>query len=159
MAVRETGIYTEPTAYTRESEGAEYEAKSGMSVISEMVQRLTADLGTMISLKIDLLKAELGASIKGYAKDGVMIGAAAVMAVFAVVFLNITLMYLIAWALPFSTEVNFMLGALAVTLLHAIGAGIILMLVRKHLAQRTIVPERSVEEMKRDKQWLSETLT
>ncbi len=159
MAVNETGVYTEPTVYTRENAGAEYDGNSGMSAISEMIRRLTADLGTMISLKIDLLKAELRESVTGYLKDGIMLGAAAVLGVFAAVFLNLTLLFLIAWLLPFSTEVNLLLGALTVALLYAIGAGIIVMMVRKHLAERTIVPERSVDEMKRDKQWLSETLT
>jgi len=159
MAVSETGVYAEPTSYSRKHAEAEYEAQSGFGALSDLVRRLTADLGTMIGLKIDLLKAELKESISGYLKDSVWLAAAAVMGLFAFVFLNLTLMFGIAALLPFSTPVNLLLGALAITLLYAIGAGVILMMVKKHFANRTIVPERSVEEMKRDKQWLSETLT
>jgi len=159
MITRDTGIYTESANYTStEPDGSQYRTSAEANGLADLIKRLTADLGTMISLKIELLKAELRESVGGYAKDGVMLGIAAVMGVFAALFINIMLMFLIARLLPFSDPINYALGALAVTLLHGIGAAILVMMAQKRMKTRSLVPQRSLEEMKRDKQWIADTI-
>jgi len=160
MALRETGIYTEPASNTHAGshDGPEFRTQAEANGLAELIKRLTADLGTVISLKIELLKAELRESVSGYAKDGVMLAIAAVLGIFAALFINVTLMCLFARLFNFSDPINYALGALIVTLLHAIGAGVLFMIARKGMAKRTMVPERSLEELKRDKQWIADTI-
>jgi len=161
MAIRETGIYTEPTSYTGragDDSGPEFRTQGEANGLISMIQKLTADLGTMISLKIDLLKTEVREAVTGYAKDGIMLGAAAVMGVFAFLFLNFVLMFLFAKLFPVDAPLNYALGAGVVTLLYGIGAGVLFMMARKRMAKRSIVPERSVADIKRDKQWITDTI-
>lgn len=160
MAIRETGIYTEPGACGCDTEDGtrEFRTHAEASRLADMVHRLTADLGTMISLKIDLLKAEIRESVNGYAKDGVMLAIAAVMAVFAALFINVVLMCALARLFPFSDPINYALGALVVTLLHGTGAVVLALIARKRMAKRTLVPERTLQEFKRDKEWISDTI-
>ncbi|MGI8907812.1 MAG: phage holin family protein [Candidatus Sumerlaeaceae bacterium] len=158
MAIRETGIYPESDTRIRTHDGPELRTEAESNGLADMIRRLTADLGTMISLKIELLKAEMRESVSGYAKDGVMVAIAAVMGVFAALFINVVLMCLFARLFPFSEPINYALGALGVTLLHGIGAGVLFMIARKRMSKRTLMPERSMQEMKRDKQWITDTI-
>jgi uncharacterized membrane protein YqjE len=162
MAIRDTGIYTEPTSYCAtdpvDAPRAEFRTEAEAGGLADMIRRLTADLGTLITLKIDLLKAEVRESVSGYAKDGVMLAIAAVMGLFAALFINVVLMCLFARLFPFSDPINYALGALCVVLLHGIGAAALVMIARKRMAKRTMVPERSLQEFKRDREWITDTI-
>lgn len=156
MAIRDTGIYTETEDPRYQQTRGGFSAGIDTGTIADQIRRLTADLGTMISLKIDLLKTEIRDAVVGYTKDGLMLAVAAFLGIWAAIFLNLTLMFLLARIFPFSQPINYALGALCLTVLYGIGAGILVVAAKNRMAKRSVVPERSVEEMKRDKQWLTE---
>ena len=161
MAIRETGIYTEPTSYQAPraaQNGPEFRTQAEAASLTDMIRKLTADLGTILNLKIELLKAEIRDSVSGYMKDGIMIAIAAGMGFFAAIFINVVLMCLFARLFPFSDPINYALGALIVTLIHGIGATLLFMMARKRMATRTLTPERTIQELQRDKQWITDTI-
>jgi len=123
--------------------------------LPDMFRRLAAEITSMISLQIALLKAELKDGIKGYAKGSAFLVAAAVPAVLTFLFLEIALGFLLAALFPFSLPVNYGLGFGIIMLLNGIVAGTLAWLGLKAFKKHSLVPERSIEEMEKDKQWLT----
>lgn len=123
--------------------------------LPEMFRRLAAEVSSMISLQVALLKAEIRDGVKGYAKGSAFLAAAAVPAVLSLLFLEIALAFLLAALFPFSLPVSYGLGFGIVMLLNAIGAGVLAWVGVKEFRKHSLLPERSMEEMERDKQWLT----
>jgi len=123
-------------------------------VLPEMFRRLAAEVTSMISLQIALLKAEVTDGVKGYAKGSAFLVAAAVPAVLTFLFLEIALGFLLSALFPFSMPVNYALGFGIVMLLNGIVAGLLAWMGIKAFKKHSLVPERSIQEMERDQQWL-----
>jgi len=123
--------------------------------LPDMFRRLAADVSSMVGLQVALLKAELTAGIKAYAWGAGFLMAAIVPAVLAFLFLEIALGFFLAALFPFSSPINYGLGFGIVMLLDAIGAGILAWLGVKEINKHSLVPDRSIQEMEREKQWLT----
>lgn len=134
-----------------ETEGSRF---SDLKEIPNLIKKLGNDITRFVDQNVTLLKVELRNEIQGYIKDGVMLGLAGVMAVMGFLLINIAVACFIAALLPFSLPVSYGLGFLAVSLIYGIAAGVVFAIAKKRISERHVVPEKTVEELKRDKQWL-----
>lgn len=123
--------------------------------LPDMFRHLAGEISSMLSLQIALLKAEVVDGIKGYSKGGAMLLAAAVPAVMTVLFLEIALGFFLAALFPLSLPIAYGLGFAIVMLLNAIVAGVLVWMGVKQFRKHSLVPKRSIEELERDKQWLT----
>lgn len=120
-----------------------------------MFRHLAGEISSMVSLQIALLKAELFEGIKSYGFGTALLLAAAVPAVLTVLFLEIALGFFLASLFPFILPVAYGLGFTIVMLLNAIVAGVLVWMGIKQFRKHSLVPKRSIEELERDKQWLT----
>jgi MFS family permease len=118
--------------------------------IGELLGDVTTDLSTLMRQEIDLAKEEIKIQVNQAGKAGAGFGAAAVLGLLAGVAAVMTL----GFALD-----TFMWRWLAFLVVTAVLGGIAAFLAvvsKQKLAQVNPVPEKTIETLKEDKQWLSE---
>ena len=129
--------------------------------LTGLLGRVSEDLATLMEAKLGLLKIEIEEDIRAYARGGVAIGAGSVIAVVGFALLNVGIGFFIS-ALFENTRLTepmkYALGFLIPGVTYLVLGGAIVMKHRKRLAERGIVPERSVAELQKDKQWLKKEL-
>jgi hypothetical protein len=113
-------------------------------------------VGNLVTLRIDLLKVELRDSTKTFARDSAMMVAGAVIGLFAFGALTAALVAFMATVLPLTAGKAVAASALIVGVAYAIIAGLLVFLGIRHLKKRGVKPERSIEEIRRDKEWMKE---
>ena len=124
--------------------------------LSERISKLSADVGNLVSLRIDLLKAELQDGAATLARDSALIVAGAVFGLFAFGVLTFAIIGFIASALTMGAVMNWAVSAIIVFVAYSIIAGGLIFAGIQHLKKRGVAPEKSIAEVKRDKEWVRE---
>ncbi|HLL08568.1 MAG TPA: phage holin family protein [Nocardioidaceae bacterium] len=116
--------------------------------LGSLVGQLTSDVSTLMRQEVALAKAELREEAKKAGKAAGMLGAAGLAGYFVLLFLSLTLMYLLDQA------INIVLAALIVTILWGIAGFILYTMGRKKMSEVNPKPEQTVESLKEDKEWV-----
>ena len=115
--------------------------------LGEIVSDVTQDLTTLIRQEIDLAKTELKEEGTKAAKGAGMLGGAGLAGYFTVLFLSVTLMFVLGEFL------EFWLAALIVTVLWGIAAAVLAVIGKKRLqASRPELPHTQ-QTLKEDVRW------
>jgi hypothetical protein len=127
------------------------------SYLGELFGKLTSDFGELFSLHVDLLKAEAKESAKVLARDSAMLIVAAVLGWFAFTAVTLALIAVIAAYLPMESQLlAFAAGAAIVGVVYLVIAGGLAFAGIKHLQERSLAPDRTIHEIKRDKEAVKE---
>ena len=119
--------------------------------------RLGDDVMQLFDTKMSLLKVELKEEANTYARGGTMIAVGGVIAAIGFALLNVALAFGISMLLlnvDISQQARYAIGFVAAGVLYLIVGGIIVSTMKKRLAKQSLVPDRTVEELRKDKQWL-----
>jgi hypothetical protein len=126
-----------------------------------LLGRVGEDLATLLDAKLGLLKIEIAEDLRAYARGGIAIGAGSVVLAVGFALLNLGIGFLIS-ALFESTQLSqpmkYALGFLMTGAIYLLLGGGVIILNKKRLAGRGIVPERSMAELEKDKLWLKKEL-
>ena len=126
-----------------------------------LVSRLGDNLVTLLDTKLTLLKIELKEDIKGYVRSGLSIGLGGVLTLIGFALLNIALAFLASTlfeSMRLSQPVKYALGFILTGALYLIVGVIVIVSAKKRLAKQNLTPEKSVQEMEKDRQWLGREL-
>ncbi len=123
-----------------------------------LFSRLGEDVMTLMDTKLSLLKVEVKEDVDAYVHGGVMISLGGIIAVVGFALANIALAFFVATLLPYEPPVNYALGFLITGAVYLVVGAIIVFVMKNRLAKRDIMPERSVEELRKDKQWLKKEI-
>jgi uncharacterized membrane protein YqjE len=126
-----------------------------------LLGRVGEDLATLLDAKLGLLKIEIKEDIRAYARGGVAIGVGSVIAAVGFALLNVGIGFLISALFEntkLSQPMKYALGFLITAVIYLLVGGGVIVLIKKRLAGRGIVPERSLAELQKDKQWLKKEL-
>ena len=126
-----------------------------------LVGRLGDDVMQLFDTKLSLLKVELKEEASGYARSGVMMAVGGIIAAIGFALLNVALAFGIATLLndvDISQPARYAVGFVAAGLLYLIVGGIMVSAMKNKLAKQHLVPDRTVEELRKDKQWLKNEL-
>ena len=133
----------------------------GGESLAGLLGRVGEDLATLLEAKLSLLKIEIEEDIRAYAHGGVVIGAGGVIAAVGFAVLTMGLGFLIS-ALFENTQLSqpmrYALGFLITGVIYLLVGGGVIVLNKKRLVGRGIVPERSFAELQKDRQWLKKEL-
>lgn len=125
--------------------------------LPSLFSRLGDDVMQLFDTKMSLLKVEIKEEATEYARDGVMIGAGGIIAAIGFALLNVALAFGIS-TLFANTELSqaakYAIGFLSAGVLYLIIGSIIMMTMKNRLAKQSLVPDRTVAELRKDKQWL-----
>jgi uncharacterized membrane protein YqjE len=125
--------------------------------LPSLFSRLGDDVMQLFDTKISLLKVELKEEANAYARGGAMIAVGGVIAGIGFALLNVAVAFGIAVLLAsvdISQPARYAIGFLAAGVLYLIVGGIIVSTMKNRLAKQSLVPDRTVEELRKDKQWL-----
>lgn len=139
------------TAPARSSEG-----QPDIQELPALFGRLSDGVMTLLDTKLSLLKVEIKEDAEAYISGGTKIGIGAVIAGVGFALVNVAVALFVATLLPetWDQPVRYATGFVITGLLYLIIGGLIIMAVKNGLAKRNLVPSRSVEEFKRDKEWI-----
>lgn len=133
----------------------------GDESLPSLLGRVGEDLATLLDAKLGLLKIEIEEDIRAYARGGVAIGVGSVIAAVGFALLTVGIGFVISALFEqtqLSPPMKYALGFLLTGAIYLLLGGGIILLNKKRLARRRIMPERSIAELQKDKQWLKTEL-
>jgi uncharacterized membrane protein YqjE len=119
--------------------------------------RLGDDVMQLFDTKMSLLKVELKEEANAYARGGTMIAIGGVIAAIGFALLNVALAFGISALLAnmnITQPARYAIGFVAAGALYLIIGAIIVTSMKNRLAKQSLVPDRTIEELRKDKQWL-----
>ena len=122
-----------------------------------LVGRLGDDVMQLFDTKISLLKVEIKEEVSAVAKSGALIAAGGIIAAIGFALLNVAIAFGISTIFAgsnLSQPAQYAIGFLTTGLLYLIVGAIIVTTMKNRLAKQHLVPDRTVEELRKDKQWL-----
>ena len=122
-----------------------------------LVGRLGDDVMQLFDTKISLLKVEVKEEMGALARTGAFIAAGGIIAAVGFALLNVAIAFGISTLFAgtnLSQPAQYAIGFLTTGLLYVIVGAIIVMAMKNRLAKQDLVPDRTVEELRKDKQWL-----
>ncbi len=126
-----------------------------------LISRLGDDVVQLFDTKVSLLKVELKEEANAYARGGIMIAAGGVVAAIGFALLNVAVAFGISTLFSetnLTQPARYAIGFVTAGVLYLIVGTVIISIVKSKLAKQTLVPDRSVEELRKDKQWLKNEL-
>ena len=121
--------------------------------------RLGDDVMTLLDTKLSLLKVEVKEDANAYVKSGVMIASGGVIAAIGFALVNVAVALFVSTLFTFQSQaLNYALGFIITGAVYLLIGGIIVMVMKGRLTKVDPVPHRSVEELRKDKQWLKKEI-
>lgn len=136
-------------------------AKPDTESLPSLVTRLGDDVMQLFDTKLSLLKVELKEEATEYARDGVLIAVGAIIAAVGFALLNVALAFGISMlfaSTDLSQPAKYAIGFVTAGVLYLVVGGIIITTMKGRLAKQSLVPDRTVAELRKDKQWLKKEL-
>lgn len=129
--------------------------QADLETLPGLFGRLGDDVMKLLDTKLSLVKVELKEDAAVYARASAMIGVGAVLAAVGFALINVAVAFFISKLFTFDDpRLNYALGFIITGALYLVIGGIIIVVMKNRLAARTAVPNRSIEELRKDKQWL-----
>ena len=155
MAATKTGLTraderTPELAHRPETEG-----------LPTLVSRLGDDVMELFNSQLALFKVEIKEEASTYARGIAMIAFGAIVATVGFALLNVAIAFAVSTLFAqanFSQPASYALGFVVTGAFYVLVGGIIVLLMKSRLAKQDLVPKRTVQELRKDKQWLKNEL-
>ena len=136
-------------------------SKTDNESLPSLFSRLGDDVVQLFDTKMSLLKVEIKEEANEYARNGIMIAVGGIIAGVGFALMNVALAFGIS-TLFSNTELSqaakYAIGFVSAGVLYLIVGAIIFTAMKNRLAKQHLVPDRTVEELRKDKQWLKNEL-
>ncbi|HZG53378.1 MAG TPA: phage holin family protein [Pyrinomonadaceae bacterium] len=125
-----------------------------------MLGRLSDQVMTLVDAKIGLVKVELKEEAGAYGSKVAMIAVGGVLAAIGFALLNVAIAFFMArlFFYSFTPPISYALGFVVTGVLYLVIGGILVVTMKNRLAALNPAPERTLEEFRKDKQWLKKEL-
>jgi len=126
-----------------------------------LFSRLGDDVMQLFNSQLALFKVEIKEEATAYARGITMIAIGGVIAVVGFALLNVALAFAVSTlfaAANFSQPASYALGFVVTGAFYVLVGAILVMLMKNRLANQELVPQRTVAELRKDKQWLKNEL-
>ncbi len=128
--------------------------------LPSLLERLASDVTTLFDTKLTLLKIEIKEDVNAYVRASVAILAGGIVAAVGFALVNVALAFAISTffaELDISQPAKYALGFVIAGVLY-LAIGTIVIVIMKNRLGRGIVPERTIDELGRDKEWIQKEL-
>lgn len=150
------------TSLTRaDDKAAEVAKRSDVESLPNLVTRLGDDVMELFKSQLELFKVEIKEEVNTYTRSITMIAIGAVIATVGFALLNVAIAFAVSTLFAqanFSQPASFALGFVVTGAFYVLVGGIIVLLMKNRLAKQDLVPQRTVAELRKDKQWLKNEL-
>ena len=136
------------------------EAQADIESLPALFGRLSDGVMTLMDTKLSLLKVEIKEDVSAYIRGTVMILAGGIVAAVGFAIVNVAVALLIGWLLPDTLDptLRIALGFVITGALYLIIGAIVIMTAKNRMAKQGLTPERSLRELRKDKEWLKKEL-
>ena len=131
--------------------------------LPSLLGRLGDNVMELVDAKLNLVKVEIKEDASFYARNGALTAVGGVIAAIGFALLNVAVAFFISTLFGSDDPgtvaqkygpVSYGVGFLITGLLYLVVGGLIVMAMKKRLSAYNPVPTRSLEEFRKDKQWL-----
>jgi uncharacterized membrane protein YqjE len=129
--------------------------------LPSLVGRLGDDVMQLFDTKLSLLKVELKEEANTYARGAIAIALGGIVAAVGFALLNVAVAFAVSTLFAnanLSQAAKYALGFVLTGLFYVVIGGIVVLTVKNRLAHQDLVPNKTVEELRKDKQWLKNEL-
>ena len=126
-----------------------------------LFSRLGDDVMQLFNSQLALFKVEIKEEASAYARGAAMIAFGAAVAVVGFALLNVAVAFAVSTLFAqanFSQPASYALGFLVTCGFYVIVGAIVVLAMKSRLAKQHLVPDRTIEELRKDKQWLKNEL-
>jgi len=122
--------------------------------LSELVSRLTSDVGNLVSTQIELAKVEIKEEVRRAGKGVGMVGGGGLAAYFALLLLSFAVAY---WLGDAFDDLGW--GFFAVAVVYGAVAAVLVLKGKEQITSATPVAEQTIETIKEDVAWARQQRT
>ncbi len=126
-----------------------------------LLSRLGDDVMQLFNSQLKLFKVEIKEEANAYARGAIMIGLGAAIAVIGFALLNVAVAFGVSTLFAqtnLSQPASYALGFVITGVFYLLLGAIIVLAIKSRLAKQALVPNRTVEELRKDKLWLKNEL-
>jgi uncharacterized membrane protein YqjE len=145
---------TAPATTAQNAQGLDIEG------LPAMLGRLGDNVMTLVDAKLGLAKVELKEEAAAYGSKIAMIAVGGALAAIGFALLNVAIAFFMArlFFYSFTPPISYALGFVVTGVLYLVIGGILVVVMKNRLAALSPAPERTIEEFRKDKQWLKNEL-
>ena len=129
--------------------------------LPNLFSRLGDDVMQLFNSQLALFKVEIKEEARTYARGITAIAIGAVIATVGFALLNVAIAFAVSTLFAqanFSQPASFALGFLITGGFYVLVGAIVVMLMKNRLAKQELVPRTTVQELRKDKEWLKNEL-
>jgi len=126
-----------------------------------LFSRLGDDVMQLFNSQLALFKVEIKEEASAYARGIATIMVGAVIAVVGFALLNVAIAFAVSTLFAqanFSQPASYALGFVVTGAFYVLLGAIVVLLMKSRLTKQALVPQRTVAELRKDKQWLKNEL-
>ena len=126
-----------------------------------LFSRLGDDIMQLFNSQLALFKVEIKEEANAYARAVTMIAIGGVIATIGFALLNVAIAFAVSTLFAqanFSQPASYALGFVVTGGFYVLVGAVVVMLMKNRLAKQDLVPQRTVAELRKDKQWLKTEL-
>jgi len=126
-----------------------------------LFSRLGDDIMQLFNSQLALFKVEIKEEAGAYARSVTMIAVGAVITTVGFALLNVAIAFAVSTLFAqanFSQPASYALGFVVTGGFYVLVGAVVVMLMKNRLAKQDLVPQRTVAELRKDKQWLKNEL-
>jgi uncharacterized membrane protein YqjE len=141
-------------AKNAENAGADIES------LPALFGRLSEGVTTLLDTKLSLLKVEIKEDVNAYIRGAVTILIGGIIAAVGFAIVNVAVALFVGSLMPEGLDpaVQLALGFVITGALYLVVGGLFIIKAKNRLAKQDIVPNRTVNELRKDKEWLKKEL-
>ena len=126
-----------------------------------LFSRLGDDVMQLFNSQLALFKVEIKEEASAYARGAAMIAFGAAVAVVGFALLNVAIAFAVSTLFAradFSQPASYALGFVVTGGFYLLVGAVVILVMKSRLARHDLVPQRSIQELRKDKQWLKNEL-
>ncbi len=135
--------------------------RNDMESLPTLFSRLGDDVMQLFNSQLTLFKVEMKEEANAYLRGAIMIGLGAVVALIGFALLNVAVAFGVSTLFAqanFSQTASYALGFVITGIFYLLVGTIVITAIKSRLAKQDLVPNRTVEELRKDQQWLKNEL-
>ena len=135
--------------------------RNDMESLPTLFSRLGDDVMQLFNSQLTLFKVEIKEEANAYLRGAIMIGLGAVVALIGFALLNVAVAFGVSTLFAqanFSQTASYALGFVITGIFYLLVGTIVVTAIKSRLAKQDLVPNRTVEELRKEKQWLKNEL-
>jgi len=137
------------------------EPRNDLEHIPGLLSRLGDDVTELLDTKLSLLKVEVKEDVQAYVHGAVMIAIGGVIAAIGFALLSVAVAFgasMLFEQTLLSPAGRYAAGFVIAGAVYLVVGGLMVLAIKARLAKRDMVPNRSIDEFRKDKQWLKNEL-